>query len=563
MNSNRASRSASAPAGNGATRPRLEAWLLPLAPALLAGFHVAGLLLFLNPRLPLAFGTLARAAAVYGALLAVPSIAVHLGLARFGRRPVRRLLPWTLTAVAFAGALGDWVHASYYSFYLPAGINNQLIKTALWLTGGALLVFYTALLHTIHRRRYGLRQPALPRAGRARHGLRHVRSAHELPAAGAVAPRSGGDRGRERSASRPGRAAERDARRDPAARRAGQAPLLSGADRVRRARATRHARAPPAARALGDARDRQAPAPARARGGAALGGLLAAGRAAAPAAARGRLRALGPARRRRARRAPQRPRGAAALDDARRARPAERGARLPRGARRRGRRRGERARGRRPRGARAPGARLHRPRPRARRGPRPARRRAAPVGRRSRPRRALPPARRSRVASLACFGGFAAAEFEGERAGRVRRAADALATYYGGLDGELAELWAALPEPRLLIVVSPYGVRASAGVGRILLALADRPRLRGRLEGAPDGLFLARGEGIRLGVQVPAAALADVVPTLLYALGLPIARDLDGKVLAASFEPALLQRRSLAFVPSYEGLAAPAALSGP
>ena len=35
--------------------------------------------------------------------------------------------------------------------------------------------------------------------------------------------------------------------------------------------------------------------------------------------------------------------------------------------------------------------------------------------------------------------------------------------------------------------------------------LADRPRLGGRLAGAPDGLLLARGDGIRLGVQVPAA----------------------------------------------------------
>ena len=54
------------------------------------------------------------------------------------------------------------------------------------------------------------------------------------------------------------------------------------------------------------------------------------------------------------------------------------------------------------------------------------------------------------------------------------------------------------------------------------------------------------------------------MPTLLYALGLPIARDLDGKVLAAAFEPALLQRRPLAFVASYEGLiAATVGISAP
>jgi hypothetical protein len=154
------------------------------------------------------------------------------------------------------------------------------------------------------------------------------------------------------------------------------------------------------------------------------------------------------------------------------------------------------------------------------------------------------------------FGAFAAVEFEGARAGRVRRAADALAVYYGGLDGELAEIWSALPEPRLLAIASPYGIAAPTGLGRIVRDLADRPRLQGTLAGGPDGLLLLRGEGVRLGVQVPGARIADLAPTLLYACGLPVARDLDGKVLAAAFDPSLLQRRPLAFVPSYEGLAA-------
>ncbi len=108
-------------------------------------------------------------------------------------------------------------------------------------------------------------------------------------------------------------------------------------------------------------------------------------------------------------------------------------------------------------------------------------------------------------ASIASFGGFAAAQFEGDRSGRVRRAADALAAYYGGLDGELAELWGALAEPRLLVVVSPYGIEAPTDLGRILLDLADRPRLGGSVEGGPDGLLLARGDGVRRGVQVPAS----------------------------------------------------------
>ena len=42
--------------------------------------------------------------------------------------------------------------------------------------------------------------------------------------------------------------------------------------------------------------------------------------------------------------------------------------------------------------------------------------------------------------------------------------------------------------------------------------------------------------------------------TLLYSVGLPIARDLDGRVLTAAFESAFLARQPLTFVPSYETL---------
>jgi hypothetical protein len=563
MNSNRASRVASAFAGNGGPRRRLEAWLLPLAPALLGGFHLAGLLLFLNPRLPLAFGTLARAALVYAALLAPPSILVHLALARASRRPVRRILPWTLTAVALAGALGDWVHASYFSFYLPAGINNQLIKTALWLTGGALLVFYTALLHSIHRRRYGPRSQlflVLVALGTV-YAMFDRRTNFRPPPATLAGPVAAAGERAPHLAVVALPSATLDALLPLAEQ--GKLPFFQGLiESGARARLATLAPNRPlalwATLATGKLPPRHGLEAERLWEVSWLPGAplrllpLAVGfehwglpggepRSARRADREARplwttLAALG-----RTSAAPGFPAvldGAAdgaALEPAA-ASPAERElAALGYGDL-----------------ARALGA------DRARLGA--ARRRLA-----DEPELAALFLRLDGLesASLACFGGFAAAEFEGERAGRVRRAADALATYYGGLDGELAELWAALPEPRLLVVVSPWGVRAPAGVGRILLALSNRPRLRGRLAGAPDGLFLARGEGIRPGVQVPAAELADVVPTLLYALGLPIARDLDGKVLAATFEPALLQRRSLTFVPSYEGLAAPAALSGP
>jgi arylsulfatase A-like enzyme len=55
-------------------------------------------------------------------------------------------------------------------------------------------------------------------------------------------------------------------------------------------------------------------------------------------------------------------------------------------------------------------------------------------------------------------------------------------------------------------------------------------------------------------VLLTGADLVDVVPTLVYGLGLPIARDLDGQVLTAAFRRSFLAGHPLTFLPSYETL---------
>ncbi len=56
----------------------------------------------------------------------------------------------------------------------------------------------------------------------------------------------------------------------------------------------------------------------------------------------------------------------------------------------------------------------------------------------------------------------------------------------------------------------------------------------------PEGLIMARGRGIRRGVRLPrgACSVLDVTPTLLALLGMPAARDMDGRVLDELFDPA-------------------------
>ena len=51
----------------------------------------------------------------------------------------------------------------------------------------------------------------------------------------------------------------------------------------------------------------------------------------------------------------------------------------------------------------------------------------------------------------------------------------------------------------------------------------------------PAGIFVAAGPHVRSGMQVEGARIVDVMPTVLYSLGLPVPRDVDGRVLEEIF----------------------------
>jgi arylsulfatase A-like enzyme len=62
------------------------------------------------------------------------------------------------------------------------------------------------------------------------------------------------------------------------------------------------------------------------------------------------------------------------------------------------------------------------------------------------------------------------------------------------------------------------------------------------------------GNNLRSGERLDRTELVDVAPTLLYAMGQPVPRDADGKVLTAAFGSTFLTRNPLTFVPSYAAL---------
>jgi predicted AlkP superfamily phosphohydrolase/phosphomutase len=59
----------------------------------------------------------------------------------------------------------------------------------------------------------------------------------------------------------------------------------------------------------------------------------------------------------------------------------------------------------------------------------------------------------------------------------------------------------------------------------------------------PEGIFLARGPGLRRGAALDDLSIVDVAPMLLHCLGVSIPDDLDGRLPAGAFDPADLRRR--------------------
>jgi len=138
--------------------------------------------------------------------------------------------------------------------------------------------------------------------------------------------------------------------------------------------------------------------------------------------------------------------------------------------------------------------------------------------------------------------------------------ADAIPAYYRMLDRMLGELRALLGPETVFIIVSDHGHRRVSPPGS-----DGRHRGTHALPPSPDGILIVSGPGLReeRGVMVTEATLADVAPTALYLLGVPLARNLDGRILADVVGPDALARRPPRQVPAFARLPARETSAGP
>jgi len=120
------------------------------------------------------------------------------------------------------------------------------------------------------------------------------------------------------------------------------------------------------------------------------------------------------------------------------------------------------------------------------------------------------------------------------------------------LDDELRRLWSQLGgEDTLLVVASPYGMAPPSPWRRLGHLVGHTSESRVSPDEAPDGFVLFSGPGTRAGERLRTRRLADVVPTILYLLELPVARDMSGGVILEAVSDDHAARVPLRRVASY------------
>ncbi len=126
---------------------------------------------------------------------------------------------------------------------------------------------------------------------------------------------------------------------------------------------------------------------------------------------------------------------------------------------------------------------------------------------------------------------------------------DTVAEWYIHQDELLGRVLAQIDlDTTAVFVLSDHGFKSGK---RRIRSEASVDIRTAHLDHEPYGIFLAAGPRIRKGAVIEGASVLDAAPTLLHYLGLPVGRDMAGKVLDV-FEPDFLERHPIRYVATYE-----------
>jgi predicted AlkP superfamily phosphohydrolase/phosphomutase len=133
-----------------------------------------------------------------------------------------------------------------------------------------------------------------------------------------------------------------------------------------------------------------------------------------------------------------------------------------------------------------------------------------------------------------------------------RQLGGVLERHYALIDDAIGRALARLGADDLLVVVSGYGMEPLGFGKRLIERMIGDPEVSGSHEAARDGFLLAYGAPVARGRAPARASVVDVVPTILYFLGLPLGRDMDGYARTDLFQRAFTDERPITYIPTYD-----------
>src|SRR5262245_5952638 len=129
-----------------------------------------------------------------------------------------------------------------------------------------------------------------------------------------------------------------------------------------------------------------------------------------------------------------------------------------------------------------------------------------------------------------------------------RRYKDAVTGFYVKQDALIGDIVRAAGTGTTVMVVSDHGFKTGGSRPEVLPFTTEQPVEWHR----ENGIFILSGPAARRGRMAPRATLFDIMPTLLYLLGLPSSEEMPGRVLAEAIDPAFASAHPARTIPSYE-----------
>jgi len=126
---------------------------------------------------------------------------------------------------------------------------------------------------------------------------------------------------------------------------------------------------------------------------------------------------------------------------------------------------------------------------------------------------------------------------------------DMVPNYYVYQDQIISDFLKTIDKDTVVIICSDHGFKTGK---RRLSENIVTSVAQAHLWHEINGVIIMWGGPVKKGIEIEGASVLDITPTMLYLMGLPVARDMDGKVLVDAISDDFRKKLPLKYVETYE-----------